>query len=116
MTNHYQNSEYYQISFYVPELHCEDVKQAMFNAGAGKLGNYQECCWQILGEGQFKPTSGSQPFLGEKDKLENVSEYKVEMLCEKVKIEPVIQALKSSHPYEVPAYSVIKLLSTEDYD
>ncbi|MFW5432509.1 MAG: hypothetical protein ACKE5Q_06955, partial [Methylophilaceae bacterium] len=98
-------------TFYVPEKHCENVKQAMFDAGAGVLENYQECSWQTLGQGQFRPMEGSQPFLGEKDKLETIDEYKVEMLCDADCIEPVIQALKSSHPYEVPAYFVIELVS-----
>jgi structural hemagglutinin/hemolysin toxin protein RtxA len=100
---------HYQITFYVPEKQCEQVKQALFDAGAGILGNYQECSWQILGQGQFKPQEGSQPFLGDKDKLETVNEYKVEILCDANYIKPVIQALKSSHPYEVPAYSVLQL-------
>ncbi len=99
----------YQISFYVPVSHCELVKNSMFEAGAGFIGDYQECAWQTLGEGQFKPLSGSQPFIGEIDKLEKVTEYKVEMLCHDEVIKRVIQALISSHPYEVPAYSVIKL-------
>ena len=103
MTNHYQ------ITFYIPEKQCGQVKQAMFDAGAGILGDYQECAWQILGEGQFKPLQGSQPFLGKTNKLEKVKEYKVEMLCQKNVLKAVIRALKSSHPYEVPAYSVIKL-------
>ncbi len=102
---------HYQISFYVPEKQCEQVKQALFDAGAGILGNYQECSWQTLGQGQFKPLDGSQPFLGEKDELEMVGEYKVEMLCDGKKIKSVIKALKSSHPYEVPAYSVTELVS-----
>lgn len=100
---------HYQITFYVPEKHCEQVKQAMFEAGAGTLENYQECAWQTLGQGQFKPLEGSNPFLGDKDKLEIVSEYKIEMLCTIDKIKPVIQALKSSHPYESAAYNIIKL-------
>lgn len=54
----------------------------MFDAGAGGLGDYQECSWQTLGQGQFRPLKGSQPFLGETDKLEKVVEYKVEMLCQ----------------------------------
>ncbi len=102
----------YQISFYVPEEQCEQVKKAMFDAGAGVLGNYQECSWQTLGQGQFKPLVGSQPFLGKQGELETVAEYKVEMLCTEEKIKPVIQALKSSHPYEVPAYFVTK---SEDF-
>jgi hypothetical protein len=111
MTNHYQNSEYYQIAFYVPEEQCEMVKQAMFDAGAGILGHYQDCSWQTLGQGQFKPLDGSSPFLGEMDKLEKIMEYKVEMLCDKAKLKLVLQALKSSHPYEVPAYAITKILS-----
>ena len=101
---------HYQITFYVPENHCETVKQAMFDMGAGVLGNYQECSWQTLGNGQFKPLQGSKPYLGDINKLEKVAEYKVEMLCDKKNIKTVIQALKSSHPYEVPAYSVIECI------
>ena len=99
---------HYQISFYVPEEQCEQVKKAMFDAGAGILGNYQECSWQTQGQGQFKSLEGSQPFLGKQGRLETVVEYKVEMLCTKENIKPVIQALKSSHPYEVPAYFITK--------
>ena len=102
----------YQISFYVPKTHCEKVKSALFKAGAGKLGDYDCCAWQTLGRGQFKPLEGSNPFLGNKNSLEIVDEYKVEMMCSKENLHSAIQALKSSHPYEVPAYAVIKL---EDY-
>ena len=99
----------YQITFYVPGEQCEAVKQALFDVGAGILGNYQECSWQVLGQGQFRPLKGSQPFLGDTDKLEKVQEFKVEMLCEKKVLKQAILALKSSHPYEVPAYSIIEL-------
>lgn len=101
----------YQISFYVPETHCDIVKQAMFDAGAGKLGDYDSCAWQTAGQGQFKPLEGSNPFLGEKNQLETVDEYKVEMMCDENKLKEAIRALKSSHPYEVPAYAIVKLES-----
>ena len=101
----------YQISFYVPDTHCEKVKQSMFDKGAGKMGNYDSCAWQTLGQGQFKPLKGSTPFLGSKNKIDTVKEIKVEMICSAEHLETVIQALKSSHPYEVPAYSVIQLES-----
>jgi len=99
----------YLISFYVPETHCEAVKQALFNNGAGELGDYDSCCWQVKGEGQFRPKEGSSPFLGEKGVLEKTTEYKVEMICKDQVIKEVIDALKKSHPYEEVAYSVIKL-------
>ena len=103
-------ADHYSIIFYVPEAHCEVVKQAMFIAGAGVLGDYQECAWQVLGEGQFKPLKSSQPFLGEIGQLETVAEYKVEMICEKSKIKSVIKALQRAHPYEEPAYAVFQPL------
>ena len=105
------NKDLYQVSFYVPVENCEDVKQAMFDAGAGTVDSYQDCAWQTLGQGQFKPNDGSQPFLGNIGNLERVKEYKVEMVCGEKHIKKVIQALKSSHPYEVPAFSVIQLLT-----
>ena len=99
----------YQITFYVPKEHCEAVKEAMFHAGAGAIDNYEACAWQVLGEGQFRPMKGSTPFLGEQDKLEKVAEYKVEMFCVAEKLHAVIKAMKKAHPYEVPAYGVVKL-------
>jgi hypothetical protein len=97
----------YHIIVYIPESHCETVKQAMFNAGAGRYEHYEHCSWQVLGQGQFKPLTDSQPFIGETDRLEKVTEYRVEMICEKKHLHAVIKALKTSHPYEQPAYTVL---------
>lgn len=52
----------YKLCFYVPVTHIEQVKQAMFAAGAGTIGNYDCCAWQVLGVGQFRPLAGSQAF------------------------------------------------------
>jgi structural toxin protein (hemagglutinin/hemolysin) RtxA len=100
----------YQIYFYVPMEHCEEVKNAMFATGAGKIGNYSACAWQIKGSGQFYPDEGSNPFLGNVNEMEYVKEYKVEMVCDEESIHAVIIALKSTHPYEEVAYGVIPLL------
>jgi len=99
----------YKICFYVPATHLEQVKLAMFGAGAGQLDNYSHCSWQVLGEGQYLPLGGSEPFLGVQQELSKESEYMVEMICTNQCIHDVIAALKSSHPYEVPAYQVIAL-------
>lgn len=99
----------YQLSFYVPNSHLESVKTALFQAGAGKLGNYNCCAWQTKGTGQFRPQAGSKPFIGKPDQIEKVDEYKVEMLCDAENVTQVITALKASHPYEEPAYNIIKL-------
>ena len=99
----------YKLCFYVPESHLEIVKSAVFAAGAGRIGNYDQCCWQALGQGQFRPLEGSDPYLGEQDRVEIVSEYKVEMVCDGACIKDAIAALKEAHPYEEPAYDVWKL-------
>jgi hypothetical protein len=96
--------KYYKLEFYIPEDHAESVKQAVFAAGAGKLGNYDYCCWTTAGKGQFKPCAGSNPFIGQQDTVEYVTELKIEIICAAEYIEAVIEALKKAHPYETPAY------------
>lgn len=93
-----------RIDVYVPETHVEAVKTAMFSAGAGALGLYECCCFQLAGTGQFRPLAGARPFLGAPDRLEKVREWKLEMLCPAEKIRPVIAALRKAHPYETPAF------------
>lgn len=99
----------FQLSFYVPESHLEPVKQALFDAGAGRIGDYDSCAWQTAGQGQFRPMAGSDPHIGEQGQLTRVNEYKVEMVCENNIIENVIAALKQAHPYEEPAFSILQL-------
>lgn len=91
--------------FYVPASHLAEVKDAVFSAGAGKLGNYDQCCWQVLGTGQFRPLPGSDPFLGQPGAIEHVDEYRVELVCADECVDSVIAALKQAHPYETPAYA-----------
>ena len=99
----------YHLSFYVPILHCDEVKDAIFETGAGQVGNYKNCSWQTLGEGQFKPTSGSQSFRGYESSVETTGEYRVEMVCSDSFIKNAIIALRNSHPYEQPAYTVTRM-------
>lgn len=99
----------YKLVFFVPPSHVDDVKQAVFATGAGQIGDYDHCCWQVLGEGQFRPLAGSSPYLGETDILESVEEYRVELVCRDELIQEAVRALLNSHPYEEPAYDVWKL-------
>ena len=80
----------------------------MFEAGAGRVGNYDCCAWQTRGEGQFRPLDGSTPFLGNKGQIETVIEYKLELVCEEPCLKAVIAALKRAHPYEEVAYTAIR--------
>ncbi len=98
----------YHIAFYVPKTHAEKVKESMFNAGAGRIGNYEKCAFEYSGLGQFKPLPGATPFIGKEGELEVVEELKVEMVCKKENLTAAITALKNSHPYETPAYYVIE--------
>lgn len=99
----------YKLVFYVPVDHLASVKQAVFATGAGKIGDYGSCCWQVLGVGQFRPLAGSTPYLGQEGSLTEVEEYRVELVCNDATIKPAIRALISAHPYEEPAYDVWKL-------
>ncbi len=99
----------YKFIFFVPELFVEKVKLAIFAAGAGQIGEYNHCSWQVLGEGQFKALEGANPFLGKVGQVEKVLEYRVEVLCEAKYASAVVKALKDSHPYETPAYEFVKV-------
>ena len=99
----------YKLAFFVPPSHVEQVKNALFAAGAGRIGAYDCCSWQVLGQGQFRPLDGSQPFIGQAGEVEQVQEWKVELVVSDELIRQAVAALKDSHPYEVPAYDVWKL-------
>ncbi|MBX8485342.1 YqfO family protein [Pseudomonas cichorii] len=99
----------YKLAFFVPASHVEQVKNAVFAAGAGRIGAYDHCSWQVLGLGQFRPLDGSQPFIGQGGVVETVEEWKVEMVVADESIHQAVMALKQSHPYETPAYEVWRL-------
>ena len=90
--------------FYVPETHAETVKAAVFEAGGGHIGNYDHCCWLVVGTGQFRPLAGSNPAIGSRGEIEFVPELKVELVVKAELLPAVIAALKKAHPYETPAF------------
>lgn len=90
----------YKLAFFVPDEVLEIVKQAVFMSGAGRIGLYECCCWQVKGEGQFRPLPDSQPYFGHENILEQVQEWKVELVCEDHLIHAAVDALKQAHPYE----------------
>ena len=99
----------YKLAFFVPPSHLDVVKAAVFAAGGGHLGDYDQCAWQTLGQGQFRPLDGSQPFIGQAGQLERLEEWKVELVVADDLIAQVVDALKQSHPYETPAYEAWRL-------
>ena len=94
----------YKLCFFVPDTHLEPVKSALFALGAGKMGDYDCCAWQVAGQGQFRPLEGSVPFIGRQGDVEKLVEYRVEMVVSDEMIKSVIEALLEVHPYEQPAY------------
>lgn len=101
----------YKLAFYVPVEDAEAVKEAVFVTGAGRIGNYEACCFQTPGTGQFRPLAGASPHIGQVGDLERVEELKVELVCEDDLIEEAVAALRAAHPYEEPAFDVWKLAS-----
>lgn len=102
--------------FYVPQSHLQEVKQAVFESGAGVMGNYDSCCFQTLGTGQFRPLVGSSPFIGEVSVLAQEPEWRVELVVDEEHAVLAVKALLESHPYEVPAYHLIPVLTLEGVD
>ena len=100
----------YKICVYVPEKHVEKVKQALFDAGAGRIGNYDSCCWQTEGIGQFRPLQNSNPAIGSLNEVERVGEVKIELVCADELVKEAVRAIRDSHPYEEPALDVWKLV------
>ena len=99
----------YKLAFFVPVEDADSVKQAVFEAGAGRIGVYESVCFQTRGTGQFRPMEGAHPHIGSVGSLESVEEFKVEMLCDEAHIHGAIAALKLAHPYEEVAYDVWQL-------
>nr|VFJ43442.1 MAG: hypothetical protein BECKFM1743A_GA0114220_1000823 [Candidatus Kentron sp. FM]VFJ43881.1 MAG: hypothetical protein BECKFM1743C_GA0114222_1000425 [Candidatus Kentron sp. FM]VFK05748.1 MAG: hypothetical protein BECKFM1743B_GA0114221_100046 [Candidatus Kentron sp. FM] len=100
-----------KIAVFVPEENLDQVKSAMFQAGAGKIGNYDCCCFETRGVGQFRPLQGTNPHIGESGGgVKTVEEVKVEIVCADDLIVQVVDAMKIAHPYETPAYDLFKML------
>ncbi len=96
----------YKIVVYVPEDHADELREAMGNAGAGKIGNYSHCTFTLKGTGRFRPEEGANPAIGSVGKLEEVSEDRIETICAGARLQDVLKAIRSVHPYEEPATDV----------
>lgn len=99
----------YKIVVYVPETHADKLREAIGNAGAGKIGDYSHCSFTLKGIGRFKPLAGANPTIGKVGKLEEVAEDRIEVVCGKDHLQSVLKAIKDNHPYEEPATDVYLL-------
>lgn len=94
---------------FVPESHAEYVRNALFNAGAGNIGNYDSCSFNLHGEGTFRANESATPFVGDVGKLHFEKEVRIETVLPKFRQADVLRALLSVHPYEEPAYDFYPL-------
>ncbi|SIQ74394.1 hypothetical protein SAMN05920897_11426 [Alkalispirochaeta americana] len=109
----------FKLVFFVPPDHAEAVKEAVFQAGGGSYEKYDRCSWQSQGTGQFRPLSGSNPFIGragigEAGQLERLEEFRVEILLPDHVALAAVEALLRAHPYEEPAYEVYRIFQHKD--
>jgi hypothetical protein len=94
----------------VPREALEATRDAVFAAGAGRIGDYERCSWYAAGTGTFLGGEGTNPTLGEAGREERAAELRVETVVPEQLLADVLQALKEAHPYEEPAYDVYPLL------
>ena len=95
---------------FVPTPQAQAVRRAMSDAGAGHIGNYQECSYNLPGFGTFRPLDGARPAIGVVGELETVDEVRIEMVCPAAAVPDVVRAMRSAHPYEEPAFDILPLL------
>jgi hypothetical protein len=95
---------------FVPREALDAVRNALFEAGAGRIGNYEHCSWYTQGTGTFLGGEGSNPALGEAGREQRVAELRLETVFPEELQDEVIAALRLAHPYEEPAFDVYALL------
>lgn len=95
---------------FVPAEALDAVRNAMFEAGAGRIGLYERCSWYTEGTGTFFAGEGADPSVGEKGREERVAELRLETVFPEERQNDVVAALRAAHPYEEPAFDVYPLL------
>ncbi|MCF6170766.1 MAG: Nif3-like dinuclear metal center hexameric protein [Bacteroidales bacterium] len=98
---------------FCPVAHLAPVRSAMFAAGAGQIGNYSDCSFNISGTGSFKALAGSDPFVGEQGKLHEEDEIRIETVVPDYRLPGVVGAMIAAHPYEEVAYDVYPLSNSD---
>ncbi len=99
----------YKVVVFVPDKDLGRVSDALFAAGAGRIGEYSECSFRLAGTGTFFGSDASNPTVGQKGRREDVSEWRLEVVCPEAAVEAVVAAMRKAHSYEEPAYDVYPL-------
>ncbi len=99
---------------YVPASHSGKLSEALFAAGAGHIGNYDKCAFSVDGEGSFRANNNATPFVGELGKVHIELEKRLELIVPNHKLQAVLSALQTTHPYEEPAYDIYALSNSSN--
>jgi dinuclear metal center YbgI/SA1388 family protein len=102
-------SSQYKLVVFVPEEALAKVSEALFAAGAGHIGKYSSCSFRTPGVGTFFGEEGANPAVGRSGRLETAPEVRLETVVPVSKVEPVVRAMRLSHPYEEPAFDLVQL-------
>lgn len=103
--------ELVKLVVFVPEEDASKVRQALGEAGAGKIGEYSFCSFSLKGIGRFKPSAEANPRIGSAGKIEKVNEERIEVACEKDQAAKIIKIIKDVHPYEEVVIDIYPMLS-----
>jgi len=106
-----QHQQLLKLVVFVPVSHAEAVRESLGQSGAGYIGNYSHCTFNLKGTGAFLPLSGANPFLGNVGRLEQVDEVRIETIIKKDETERVLEAMLAVHPYEEVAYDLYPLVN-----
>jgi dinuclear metal center YbgI/SA1388 family protein len=98
-----------KLVIFVPETHQDQVRNAIFHAGAGEIGQYSRCSFNIKGTATFLPGEGSDPYIGKRGQMETVAEVRIESILTEGIERKVIQAMLKAHPYEEVAYDIYSM-------
>ena len=98
-----------KLAMFVPDGDLSKVSDAVFAAGAGHIGKYRECSFRLPGTGSFHGDESSNPTVGEKGRREEVSEWRLEVVCPQSKLDAVVRAFRAAHTYEEPAFDIYPL-------
>ena len=99
---------------FVPPTHADAVRQALGEAGAGRIGDYDFCSFSCRGVGRYRPLPGAQPHIGAVGKLASVEEERIETVCARETLRAAIEAVRAVHPYEEPAMDVYPLCRLDE--
>ena len=101
----------YKIETYLPFEALDNIRDALYKLGLGKVGNYEDCMSWYEINSSWKPVAGANPYLGNLGEIEFAPEYKLEFRCDEDMVESAVKAIKDNHPYEEVCINVIEVMA-----